>query len=115
MRLDGGGFAGLTARGVTRLDGTWGKKQVWRPHVRTWGLSEGNALYWGKHLWHCCHFLAIPAAIQRPHSDSAPRESIPLAISRYAPAYSWADLLLFCYILWQRSYDGTELVTTLNT
>jgi len=22
-------------KGVTRLDGAWGKKQVWRPHVRT--------------------------------------------------------------------------------
>jgi len=25
-------------RGVTRLNGARGKKQVWRPHVRTWGL-----------------------------------------------------------------------------
>jgi len=28
----------VVCRGVTRLDGAWGKKQVWRPHVRTWGL-----------------------------------------------------------------------------
>ena len=27
-------------KGVTRLDGAGDKKQVWRPHVRTWGLSE---------------------------------------------------------------------------
>jgi len=27
-------------RGLTWLRGAWGKKQVWRPHVRTWGLSE---------------------------------------------------------------------------
>ena len=33
-------------RGVTRLDGTWGKKQDWRPHVRTWGLSKTNVLFW---------------------------------------------------------------------
>jgi len=30
--------------GVTRLDSTRGKKQVWRRHVRTWGLSEVNVL-----------------------------------------------------------------------
>jgi len=27
-------------QGLTRLDGAWGMKQVWRLHVRTWGLSE---------------------------------------------------------------------------
>ena len=31
--------------GVPRLDGARGKKQVWRPHVRTCGLSEANVLY----------------------------------------------------------------------
>ena len=30
---------------VTRFVGAWGKKQVWRPHVRTWGLSETNVGY----------------------------------------------------------------------
>jgi len=35
-------------RGATRLDGVRGKMQVWRPHVRTWGLSEANVLYWRK-------------------------------------------------------------------
>jgi len=29
-------------RSVTKLDCARGKKQVWRPHVRTWGLSEAN-------------------------------------------------------------------------
>ena len=33
-------------RGATRSDGARGKKQVGRPHVRTCGLSEANALYW---------------------------------------------------------------------
>jgi len=40
----------LITRGVTRLDGARGKKQVWRSHVRSWGLSETNALYWKKLL-----------------------------------------------------------------
>ena len=31
-------------RGVTRLDSARGKKQVWRPHVRTWDLLEANLL-----------------------------------------------------------------------
>jgi len=30
---------------VTRLVGAWGIKQVWHPHVRTWGLSETNVGY----------------------------------------------------------------------
>ena len=33
-------------RGVTRLDGVCGKKQVWRPHVRAWGLTKANLLFW---------------------------------------------------------------------
>jgi len=56
-------------RGVTRLDDAWGKKQVWRPHVRTWGLSEANVQYWWKCLWHC-DFLV-------PRSDSEPGELCP--------------------------------------
>jgi len=41
------------SRGATRLDGARGKKQLWRPHVRAWGLSEANVLHWRKHLWYC--------------------------------------------------------------
>jgi len=32
-------------RGVTRLDGAWGKKQVWRPHVQTLDILEVNVGY----------------------------------------------------------------------
>ena len=62
----------VMCRGVTRLDGAKGKKQVWRPHVRTWGLSEANVLFWKKCIWHCCDFLA-------PRSDLTPGELCPLA------------------------------------
>jgi len=48
-------------RGVTRLDGTRGKKHVWRPRGWTWALSEANLLYWRKYLWHCWDFSAPPA------------------------------------------------------
>jgi len=65
------------SRGVTRLDGARGQKQVWRPHVRTWGLSEANVLYWSKYLRHCWDFSAPPAVIWCPHSASAPGELCP--------------------------------------
>ena len=52
-------------QGRTEVRCAWGKKEVWRPHVWTWGLSEANVLFWNKCLWHCCDFLA-------PRSDSAP-------------------------------------------
>jgi len=41
-------------------------KQVWRPHVRTWSLLEGNLLYWRKYLWNCWDFSAPPTDIWCP-------------------------------------------------
>ena len=41
------------------------------PHVRNWALLQANLLHWRKYLWHCWNFSAPPAAIWRPHSDSA--------------------------------------------
>ena len=80
-------------RGVTRLDGAWGKKQVWRPHVQTWGLSEANVLRWRKYLWHCWDFSAPQAVIRRHCSNLAPPKwfsalgFVPTLLSRrYAPA-----------------------------
>jgi len=37
-------FRGGLYRGATRVDGARNEKQVWRPHVRTWGLSEASVL-----------------------------------------------------------------------
>ena len=59
-------WSGTESRGVTRLDGARGKKQVWRLHVRIWGLSEANVLYWRKYLWHCWDFSAPPTVIWLP-------------------------------------------------
>jgi len=56
---------GTCTRGVMTLDGARGKKQDGLPHVRNWGLSEVNVLYWRKYLWHCWNYLA-------PRSHSAP-------------------------------------------
>ena len=56
----------LVGRGVTRLNGARGKKQVWRPHIRTWGISEANVLYWRKHLWHYWDFWVPVAVIRLP-------------------------------------------------
>jgi len=70
-------FYRAVGRGVTKLDGARGKKQVWRPYVRTWGLSEANVLYWREYLWHCWNFWPPLAVIWRPHLDSAPGELFP--------------------------------------
>jgi len=39
----------LVCRGATKFDGARGNEQVWRPRVRTWGLSEANTV--------CCRLL----------------------------------------------------------
>ena len=49
-------------RGVTRLDGARGKKQVWPPRVWTWGLSEVNLPHLRKYLWHCWESWLFGAA-----------------------------------------------------
>ena len=67
-----------SSRGVTRSDGALGKKQVWRPHVRTWGLSEANVLYWRMRLWHCWVFMAPPTANWRPIEIRRPGNCVPL-------------------------------------
>jgi len=53
-------------RGVTTLDGARGKKQIWRPRVRTWGLPEANLLYRSKYLWHRWDFSPVFTVIQAP-------------------------------------------------
>ena len=61
------------------------------PHVRTWGLSEANTLYWRRYMWHYWDFSAPFAVIRRLlvirrlHSASVPGEKGPLAPTRYAP------------------------------
>jgi len=74
----------VMTKSVTRLDGARGKKQIWRPHVRTWGLSEAIVLHWRRYLWHCWAFSAPPAVIRWPHSDSEPGELCPPCPPHYA-------------------------------
>jgi len=50
----------LLFRDVMRSDVARVKKQVWRPHVQTWALSEANLLYWRKYLWQCLDFSVPP-------------------------------------------------------
>jgi len=66
----------LEFRGITRLDGARGKKQVWRLHVRTWGdivvtfrRPRGDS---APPLW-----FGTPIVIRHPHCDSAPGELLP--------------------------------------
>jgi len=47
------------------IDGARGKKQVCRPHVRTWGFSEANVLFW-KSTHDIVGTFWPPAVIRRP-------------------------------------------------
>jgi len=67
-------------RGVISLDGTRGKKQVWRPHVRI-EVFRKQTYYTEKSTAHGSH-LALLAVTRRPHSDLAPGKLCP---PRYAP------------------------------
>ena len=84
-------YTSIEGRRVTRLDGARGKKQLWHPNIRTWGISEGNLLYWRKYLWMLGRFatsgrhLATPAGIQRPGNCA------PLTPRRCAPDRRWAN------------------------
>jgi len=73
----------VPSRGVARLDGARGKKQVWRPHIGTWGLAVANILYWRKDLWHCWDF-------------SAPWELCPFVTPLVPSAVFWCNP----YFLW---------------
>jgi len=65
-----------TSRGVTRLDGARGKKQVWRPHVRNW------ASFW-KQLQRFEESTCDTVWIFR-----RPRNRAPLAPPRCAPEHA---------------------------
>ena len=73
-----------TTRGVTRLDGARGKKKVWCPHVRTWGLSEANVLYWNKYFDIFRTFWRLPQSFAAPRVIRRPRNCSPIAPPRYA-------------------------------
>jgi len=57
------------ARDVKRLDGARDNKQVWRPHVRTWGLSGSICTVLKKVL------MTLLGLFGAPRSDSAPLKS----------------------------------------
>jgi len=61
----------------TRLDGAWGKKQIWCPQVQTCGLLEVNVLHWR-------NFYDIVGTFPLPHSHSAPPTMV-WCLGNYAP------------------------------
>ena len=65
----------ITVRSSTKLDGARGKKQVWHPRVRTWGLLAANVLHWSSS--DIVRTFRRPAVIRRLHSDLTPGESCP--------------------------------------
>ena len=56
----------VVGRGVARLNGARGKKQIWHPHSRTWTLSEAYFLERG-----ICDTIGT---FRRPISNSAPQQ-----------------------------------------
>jgi len=76
----------ITVRGLTKLDGARGK-QVWRPHVWTWGLSEANVLHWST-----CDIIRT---FWRPHSGLGPEDCAPWWLLRAATRLnkSWYTVL----------------------
>jgi len=69
-------------RGVTRLDGARGKKQVWRPHVRTWRLKHTvlkKVLVTLLGLFGALCSHSVHPSVSAPHSDLAPGELCPLS------------------------------------
>ena len=74
------GRRGHGPRGVRRLDGVRGKKQVWRSHVRTWSLLQAKILYWRKYLRHCWDFSGSP-------QWCSAREIVPSCFPLVTPLY----------------------------
>ena len=86
-------------RGETKLNGARGKKQVCRPCIRNWGLSEAYVLNWRKYLRHCWDFLAPPQPLGAPIVTWR-RGIAPLLLpSQYTPgAVSWRFLRCCSYM-----------------
>ena len=61
----------VVCRGVTRLDGAWGEKQVWRPYVRTWGLFGNKCTVLKQVLYDIVLTFWSPAMIRRPGNCAA--------------------------------------------
>jgi len=62
----------IIARGISRLDGPRGKKQVWRPHVRNEVLWGANVLHWRKYMGHCWDFWTPPKSYSAPGALCTP-------------------------------------------
>ena len=87
----------LWTRGVTRLDGTRSKKQVWRQYLNLRSFRRKCTVFEENYLWHCWDISATPAVILRrfpqlfrsdsaPHSDSVPGELFPCLPPRSVPS-----------------------------
>ena len=72
-----------SSRGVTRLDGAQGKKQVWPcSNLKSFG-SKCTVLK--KVFVTLLGLYGAPAVIWRPHIDTAPGELCPPCPPRYVP------------------------------
>ena len=85
----------ITARGITRLDGARGKKQVWRPCVRTWAFSESNSLYRRKQVWYFWDFSAPSQSFGAAIGIRCPGNCAPLP-PVIAPLTGRQDFCFYC-------------------
>jgi len=84
---------------ATGLDDPRGKKQVWCPHVRTWGLFGSKCTVLKKVFVTFLGFSAPSAVIRRPHSDRRPGNCAPLAPFVTPLHRSLSVYHLFCFEL----------------
>jgi len=101
-------------RGVTMLDGARGKKQVWCPHIWTWGLTEANVLNRRKYTCNIVgtfrrspQWFGPPIVIRRP-GNSAPLAPLVTPLSVKQVLFKYLLSRVTRYSIW---YCVTSHVT----
>jgi len=71
-------------------------QDVWRPHVRNWGLSGANILYWRRYVWHCWDFSALPEVIRRPEICALLSSHVTLLDTLFCSQICWSNRVSVC-------------------
>ena len=117
-------FVLSTDRGVKRLDGVRDIKQVRRPHVRSWGLSEAISLYWStcdsvgtfRHPGNCARLPSlVTPLIRKTESEIQGRRDSGRAepgFTREEPAQSYPKIQFCSYLLENVIYKDFTTTTS---
>jgi len=100
---------GSSIRDVMRLNGTWGKKQVWRPMFELevfWKQMcclEENICDTVGTFWPLCSHSVPPKVMWHPQSDSVPGNcaSLIMPLSSISIDFMVVFTLLFNFLLWR--------------